>query len=104
MNQFQEKVKKFMDENKMENPVEYRMLDLFDEMGEVSKEICKMSAYGHKKPEFCEEIKMELGDAFYSLITVANYYNVDLLEWLDKAIAKYQKRIKKGGHAGSEND
>ena len=79
-NDFQQKVKEFMDENKMNNPVEYRMLDLVDEIGEVAKEICKMSKYGTEKPTFREEIKTELGDAFYSLTTVANYYEVDLLE------------------------
>lgn len=47
-NEFQEKVKKFMDENNMNNPVENRMLDLVDEIGEISKEINKMSEYGTK--------------------------------------------------------
>lgn len=103
-NEFQEKVKNFMEENKMNSPVENRLLDLVDEIGEVSKEVNKMSAYGTKKPEFRKEIIMELGDAFYSLIAVANYYNVDLLRALDMAVEKYKKRIEKGGHAGSEND
>lgn len=103
-NEFQNNVKKFMEENNMDNKIEYRMLDLVDEIGEVSKEICKMSEYGTKEPKFKEEIIAELGDAFYSLITVANYYNVDLLQALDIVIKKYEKRIKKSGHAGSEND
>jgi NTP pyrophosphatase (non-canonical NTP hydrolase) len=94
-NEFQKKVQKFMDENKMNNPIEYRMLDLFDEIGEVAKEISKMSDYGTKKPKFREEIVMELGDAFYSLITVANYYDVDLVDSLALALEKYEKRIKK---------
>lgn len=93
-----------MDENAMNNPIENRMLDLVDEIGEVSKEINKMSSYGTKEPQFREEIIMELGDAFYSLIAVANYYNVDLLRSLDGALEKYERRIKKGGHAGSENE
>ncbi|MEI8091220.1 MAG: MazG nucleotide pyrophosphohydrolase domain-containing protein [bacterium] len=92
---FQLKVKKFMDENNMNNPVEYRMLDLVDEIGEVAKEISKMSGYGTKEPEFREEIRMELGDAFYSLITVANFYDIDLTKSLDMVIEKYEKRIKK---------
>lgn len=103
-NEFQKRVKKFMNETNMNNPIENRMLDLFDEIGEVAKEINKMSGYGTKNPEFREEIIMELGDVFYSLITVANYYDVDLSNSLDLAIRKYEKRIKKGGHAGSENE
>lgn len=93
-----------MDENGMNNPVENRMLDLVDEVGEVAKEINKMSAYGTKKPEYRSEIEVELGDAFYSLVAVANYYEVDLSKSLDTVIDKYTKRIKKGGNAGSEND
>lgn len=103
-NSFQQKVKKFSDENQMNNPIEYRMLDLMNEIEEVAKEISKMSNYGNKKPEFREEIKMELSDAFYSLITVANYYDVDLDSALEMAIEKYKRRIEKGGHAGSENE
>jgi NTP pyrophosphatase (non-canonical NTP hydrolase) len=94
-NEFQKKVQKFMDENKMNNPIEYRMLDLFDEIGEVAKEISKTSECGTKKPKFREEIVMKLGDAFYSLITVANYYDVDLVYSLALALEKYEKRIKK---------
>ena len=103
-NEFQKKVKEFMDENKINNPVEYRMLDLVDEIGELSKEICKMAEYGTKEPVFRQEVKTELGDVFYSLITVANYYKVDLMDALDIVINKYKKRIEKGGHAGSDND
>ena len=101
---FQDKVKKFMDESGINNPIENRMLDFFDEVGEVAKEINKMSEYWTKKPQFREEIIMELGDAFYSLITIANYYNIDLNESLDLVIKKYEKRIKNGGSAGSENE
>lgn len=104
LNEFQKKVKIFMDNNNMNNPIENRMLDLVDEIGEISKEINKMSGYGTKKAEFREEIIMEFGDVFYSLITVANYYDIDLLNSLNLAVEKYEKRIKKGGHAGSEND
>jgi len=103
-NESQEKVRKFMQENNTNNPIEYRMLDLVDEIGEMSKEICKMSSYGTKEPKFREEIVSEIGDVFYSLITIANYYNIDLSEALDIVIEKYKKRIEKGGHAGSEND
>lgn len=104
INEFQGKVKKFMDENNANIPIEYQMLDLVDEIGEVAKEISKMSGYGTRKPEFREEIIIELGDALYSLIAVANYYDVDLLKSIDMAMEKYTKRIEKGGHAGSEND
>lgn len=103
-NTFQSKVRKFIEKNSMHAPIEYRMLDLTNEIGEVAKEICKMSNYGRKKPRYRKEIELELGDAFYSLITVANYYNIDLDNSLKLAIKKYKKRIRKHGHAGSETN
>lgn len=102
--EFQKRVKTFMDKNAMNNPIENRVLDLFDEIGEVAKEVNKMSQYGTREPVFREEIKTEVGDAFYSLIAVANYYDVDMLEALGAVMRKYKKRIEKGGHAGSDND
>ncbi len=103
-NEFQKSVKKFMDDNSINNPIENRMLDLIDEVGEVAKEINKMSQYGTSEPKFREEIKLEIGDAFYSLITVANYYDIDILDSLEKAIDKYKKRVEKKGDPGSGND
>lgn len=104
MAKFQEKVAKFQEKDKKRIPIEYRFLDLISEIGEVAKEIIKMSNYGKEKPKFRKEITGELGDAFYSLITVANHYNVDLEEALQIVLDKYSKRIKKGGSAGSENE
>lgn len=92
-----------MEDNNINNPIEYRMLDFFDEVGEVAKEISKMSDYGTKESKFRKEINLELGDVFYSLITVANYYNIDLLESLDLAIKKYENRIAEKGNAGSKS-
>ncbi|MBU2036319.1 hypothetical protein KKC36_02635, partial [Patescibacteria group bacterium] len=48
-----------------------------------------------------QEVKSELGDVLYSLITVANSLDIDLEEALDLVLEKYQKRLEKGS-AGSE--
>jgi len=103
MNRIQKKVKKFCKINDLESPPEYRVLDTLSELGEVAKEILKMSNYGRRKLKFRDEIKSELGDVFYSLITVANSFNVDLEEALNNALAKYEKRLKRGD-AGSEKE
>lgn len=101
--ELQAKVKKFCRDNNLESPPEHRILDLMSELGEVAKEILKMSDYGRKPIEYRKEIKTELGDTFYSLITVANYFNVDLEQALEMVLEKYKKRLQKGS-AGSEND
>jgi NTP pyrophosphatase (non-canonical NTP hydrolase)/ribosomal protein S17 len=99
----QSRIKKFCEKHSLESPPEHRVLDLVSETGEVAKEILKMTEYGRKPLEFRKEIKSELGDAFYSLITVADYFDINLEEALKLAIEKYEGRLKKGS-AGSEND
>lgn len=103
MKEIQEKVKKFCKENNLETSVEHRTLDLISEIGEIAKEILKMTDYGRKPLEFREGIKNELGDALFSLIAIANKFDIDLEEALNTVLGKYEKRLQKGS-AGSEND
>ena len=62
-----------------------------------------MTNYGRDPYKYREEVKSELGDVLYSLITVANTFDIDLEEALLEVVGKYEKRLKKGS-AGSEND
>ncbi|MBI2673209.1 MazG-like family protein [Candidatus Woesearchaeota archaeon] len=103
MKKIQDKVSYFCKKHNLESSPEHRVLDAMSELGEVAKEILKMSDYGKKPTKYREELKSELGDLFYSLITIANSFNVDLEEALEIVLAKYEKRLKKGS-AGSEND
>ena len=103
MKEIQEKIKKFCKENNLESPAEHRVLDAMSELGEVAKEILKMSDYGRKKIEYKEEIKSELGDLLYSIITIANSFDVDLEEALNMVLEKYKKRLSKGS-PGSESE
>ena len=92
MKKLQEKVKKFCKTYNLDRPVEYRVLDTMSELGEVAKEILKMSDYGQKPVKYKEEIKSELGDLFYSLITIANSFDIDLEDALNIVLEKYEKR------------
>ncbi len=98
----QQHVRVFCDKYEIVSPIEHRVLDLVSEIGEVAKEILKMTDYGKSSLNYREEIKQELGDVFYSLITVANYFNIDLGEALELAIKKYEKRLKEKGSLGSD--
>lgn len=84
-------------------PPEYKILDTISELGEVAKEMLKMTDYGKTKVVFKEEMKSELGDLLYSVVTIANSLNVDLEESVEGVLIKYEKRLRKGG-VGSEND
>lgn len=101
--ELQGQIKNFCKKNKINHKPEIHALDLTSEIGEISKEILKMSNYGKKSIRYSEEIKGELGDALYSLIALANNFNIDLEEALQMVIKKYENRLAKGS-AGSEND
>lgn len=103
MKKVQEKIKQFCRENNLESPAEHRLLDLISELGEVAKEVLKTTDYGRKPRQPRKEIKSELGDVFYSLITVANSLDVDLEEALELVLEKYRRRLSKGS-AGSESE
>lgn len=103
LHELQEQIKDFCAEHRLESPPEYRLLDAVSELGEVAKEILKMSDYGRKPIQYREDLQVELGDLLYSLITLANSFDIDLDESVQLALAKYRKRLIRGG-AGSEHD
>ena len=81
-----------------------RLLDINSEMGELAKEYLKHSNYGAGEFVLEDEFKLELGDVLYSLLSLADELNIDAEECLDKAIAKYQKRLNKAQTMGSEGE
>ncbi len=103
---FQQKVKEFMNVHDLEKDftVRHRVLDLVSEVGEIAKEILKADSYGRDKMELArvrEDLELELGDTFFSLIALANDCKVDLLAALDKAMKKYEGRLKEKGSLDS---
>jgi len=103
MQDIQDKVKRFAENNQMQAPLEHRLLDLQSEIGELSKEVLKMTSYGTKPLVYKPEFKGEIGDVLFSLIQVANYFEINLNEALDAVMEKYSRRLLKGS-AGSEQD
>ena len=101
LKQLQKLVAEFCRENNLESPIEHKVLDLVSEVGEVSKEISRMTNYGRKPLKFRKELASEVGDVLYSLIVVANHFEIDLEEALKMVLEKYKKRLKKGS-PGSE--
>ena len=102
MKELQNRVKEFCKKYGLESPAEHRVLDAMSELGEVAKEILKMSDYGRKPIKYRKELELELGDLLYSIITIANYFNVDLEKALNKVLKKYEERLLNKGFAGSQ--
>ena len=82
-------------------PIEHRVLDAVSELGEVSKEVLKMSNYGRTELKPNTAITSELGDLLYSIIGIANHFDIALDDALEDVLTKYQKRIAKIGDVGS---
>lgn len=101
MEDIQEEVNTFIKKYDLEHSTEIRFIDLISELGELGKEVLKGNNYGKK--EFCttENLESEIGDAFFSLICVANGLNIDLKKALDKALNKYESRFYNNGNIGS---
>ena len=95
MKDIQDKVKNFIKKYDLESSRETRFIDLVSEVGELGKEILKGNDYGKK--EYCntENLELEIGDVFFSLICVANELNIDLSQALNKVLKKYENRFSK---------
>ena len=66
---------------------------VMEELGELSREISHLSQIKPKKMnEQHLSLELELGDIFYSIICIANYYQISLAEAIRKSIEKYQMR------------
>ena len=94
MQKLQKKVQGFFQDNNLELSVEHRVVDLMSEVGELSKEILLSTSYGKSEFKSTDNLKNELGDVFYSLIVLANYFDIDMEEILDQTLVKYSKRMK----------
>ena len=67
MPNLQQQVKDFCQTHQLDTPLEFRMLDLISELGEVAKETLKTSNYGNRKFHLRPEFSDELGDVFSHL-------------------------------------
>ncbi len=103
MKDIQKKVKLFCEKNELNSPIEHRVLDTMSELGEVAKEILKMSDYGDRPIQYNDNLKMELGDLLYSIITIANVFDIDLDEALNEVLKKYEQRMHKGSPSSDNN-
>lgn len=84
----------------LHDPVSHA-LDLASEVGEVAKEILRATDYGGRVPRFGPRLKGELGDALYSLLTLAEACGEDAGQALDESLAKVERRLRRSGQPGS---
>jgi len=72
------------------------LASVVEEVGELSREINAIEGYKKKKvgsdTNYKKNIGLELGDLVFSIMCIANYYNIDLGENLKNTLEKYKKR------------
>jgi NTP pyrophosphatase (non-canonical NTP hydrolase) len=98
---YQQRVADFVDTHDLRTGAEARLLDLTAEVGELAKEALKATEYGRTPFIPGESWDDELADVFFALICLANSTAVDLDTGLDRALAKYARRLRERGEAGS---
>ncbi|MHA1784241.1 MAG: nucleotide pyrophosphohydrolase [Candidatus Helarchaeota archaeon] len=72
------------------------LASVVEEVGELAREINSLEKYKKKKNDIneIERISEELGDLLFSVICIANYYEINLEKAFEKIIKKYDERDK----------
>lgn len=96
----QECVAEFIEEQDLEAPPAYRLLDLVSEVGELSKDAVESTAYGHEPGEI-DVATDEVGDVLFSLYALAEALDIDAGEALEVGLSKYDGRIREDGAPSS---
>ena len=99
----QRRCRAFLTEHSLVHAPQIHTLDLVSEVGEVAKALLEGSDYGGSPSQPTAELEEELGDAFFSLIALAESLDLDLEAALEKALTKYETRLAKQGSAGSRD-
>ena len=63
-----------------------------EEVGELAREINHREGYKKKREGNEADLGLELADVMFSLVCIANYYQVDLDKSFEAVMAKYTKR------------
>jgi NTP pyrophosphatase (non-canonical NTP hydrolase) len=87
-----DKVQLFIKKNNLTpHTIETALIDLYSELGEVSKNVLTSTNYNSKNNPVIDP--SELGDVYYSLLQLSIAANIDMSKELDKVLLKYQGRI-----------
>jgi len=76
----------------IEHPRLGNVIGLFEEVGELAKEIMEIEMYGESRKE---ELGDECADILFSLFSLCESYNIDLEEVYAKKIGKISEKVPK---------
>lgn len=98
---FQASCRAFLARHGLSRSPQIHTLDLASEVGEIAKAILESSHYGASPLQATPALEGELGDAFFSLIALAESLDVVLESALEDTLARYEARLAAKGHPGS---
>ena len=101
MKEIQEKVNKMIKKFNLDSSIEVKFIDLVSEVGELGKEILKGNDYGQSEFLKTNNLELEIGDVFFSLICIANGLDINLKDALNIVLKKYNSRFVEKGNVGS---
>lgn len=96
----QDRVADFLDEHDLRTSPTYRVLDLASEAGELAKDVNESSDYG-VRPEKGTVSQVEVGDALFCVLALADEAGIDAGAALDEALSKYEARLVERESPGS---
>ena len=101
MQDLQADVAVFLQRQGLRHDAASHVLDLVSEVGELSKLVLEATDYGQEPLDLSRDFAGEVGDAAYSLLTLATVLDVDVEDALRAALEKYESRIAHTGRPGS---
>ncbi len=103
MKDIQRRVLEFSEKYNIEINPELRYIDLVSEIGELGKEILKGNNYGEQELIKTENLESEIGDSIFSLLCIANSFDIDVQKCLENVLEKYEQRFEEKGNISSNN-
>lgn len=95
-------VKRFYEENNLSCSTSIRYIDLVSEVGELGKELIKITDYGKKQYTITETVLEEMGDCLFSILALCCEMNIESKHALNYALKKYEKRLNYKGDISSD--
>lgn len=95
MKELQEKVDFYIQQNGGYWSPLSMLASIMEELGEISRELNAFENFKPKKTKdssFKEKLREEMGDSLFSLICLANYFQIELDQALLEVIKKYETR------------
>ena len=79
-----------------ENEIDRIICGLSEEVGEIAGKFKRYFRYDYSFTQLKEKVKEEIGDTFYYLAKLCNYFDFDIEQILQENLDKLRKRKEKG--------